>query len=53
MPGVFSFKGVPSIAAPFTTPMPSGSTRSAPLTACMAVGFSRQTSTISGFGVTT
>ena len=53
MPGTFSFKGVPSILAPFTTPTPSGSTRSAPFTAWRAAKFSRQTSTISGLGVTT
>ena len=53
MPGVFSFRGVPSMAAPLMTPTPSGSTRSAPLTADLAPESSRQTSTISGFGVTT
>ena len=41
------------MAAPLMTPIPSGSTSAAPLTARMASGFSRQTSTISGLGVTT
>ena len=41
------------MAAPLTTPTPSGSTRSAPLTAALASESVRQTSTISGLGVTT
>ena len=41
------------MAAPLMTPMPSGSTRSAPFTAALAPLSSRQTSTFSGLGVTT
>ena len=41
------------MAAPLMTPTPSASTRSAPLTAAWADRSSRQTSTISGLGVTT
>ena len=53
MPGQRPFKGLPKILAAYTTPMPSGSTRSAPLRASRNAGSARAVFTSSGLGVTT
>ena len=52
MPGKRSLSGVPIILAAFTTPIPSGITRSALHIASCSSAFSHAAITISGFGVT-